>query len=309
MRIGYTPGSANAAPAVLVAKEFGYFARENIDAEVIPITTSALALQAVAGGQLEIATNGIDGIKGVRDSGADLRVAVVWKVRTGTIMCQPSLNITGTYPTVMKSLVGKSIGISSVGSGLDYQLRYTFIEAGIDPEKDVKIVALGGADSIAAGLQSKAVDCIEGFAPMQVQLEKTAQTVLDFEAGNGPAIFKAYAWSVGAVPKSFSDAHPAAVLGFAKAIKSAVELLNDKKNAGDIATKLKGYFTAYDIPTLTRVFESQVGTWGWSLSEEQLAAVKTVYEKVEANRKSGKTFTFSYTDAVAPPVVNFLQGK
>jgi NitT/TauT family transport system substrate-binding protein len=291
-----------------VAKEFGFFAKEGLDIDFLNVINGTVQTQLIAAGKLNFATSDFNAIANAREAGADVRAVVGSKERIGTIQCQPTFSATGAYPEVMKSLVGKSVGIPSLNSGFDYMLRYSLIDAGVDVDS-VKIVGIGSIDSLANALRTKAVDCITAFQPAQASLKNESKTIVDWELGGGPAAYKDMAWSVWITPKAFADSNPEAVRAFARAIKSAVEFMADKKNAPAIAAKITQYFPGIELGVLAQVMEQSAPGWGWRITPAMVANSKTAYDRVEAQRKSGKTLSITFENGVAAPVQSFLSGK
>jgi NitT/TauT family transport system substrate-binding protein len=63
-------------------------------------------------------------------------------------------------------LKGKKIGVLALGSASDMMVRGSLAEAGLDPEKDVKILPIGVGAPMAEALNSGTVDAIAGWEGM-----------------------------------------------------------------------------------------------------------------------------------------------
>lgn len=58
----------------------------------------------------------------------------------------------------MKDIKGKRFGVSTYGSLTDALTRYAVRQAGLDPEKDVQILQVGGSANALAAMQSGQID-------------------------------------------------------------------------------------------------------------------------------------------------------
>jgi ABC-type nitrate/sulfonate/bicarbonate transport system substrate-binding protein len=58
----------------------------------------------------------------------------------------------------IKDLKGKTIGISGDGSSSDMLTRYSLRKAGLDPDKEVTLIALGSVANLFAGVESDRVN-------------------------------------------------------------------------------------------------------------------------------------------------------
>ena len=88
-----------------------------------------------------------------------------------TLIAQPELK-------TLKDLRGKTLGISSFGATPDVAARMMIKQAGIDPEKDIKVLALGSDAARMTGLMQRVVDVVVMSPPADTQLEKQGYKIL-----------------------------------------------------------------------------------------------------------------------------------
>lgn len=107
-----------------------------------------------AGGNGDILAAGIDKLFGLRRGGiADvLAFGVILTSANWSLVAPTKSQIKG-----VKDLKGKTIGISGPGSSSDMLVRYAVRGAGLDPDKDVTLIALGSVANLYAGIENDRV--------------------------------------------------------------------------------------------------------------------------------------------------------
>jgi NitT/TauT family transport system substrate-binding protein len=148
----------------------GYFKEVGIDKVETRVFTSVPAmLTAVAKGQLEAGIQGIPSVWNYNQStsGAKLKLfankafnTTHWAVSKGF-----SAAVTeGGYTDVVKAWKGKKIGVPVLSGLVFNELRYMLSEVGLDPDKDVQIVAAGSGEPAVAALKRGLVDVLGASA-------------------------------------------------------------------------------------------------------------------------------------------------
>lgn len=78
----------------------------------------------------------------------------------------------------VKELRGRTLGVSSYGATPEVAARLIFKHFGIDPEKEIKVLALGSDAARITALKQKVVDVIVISPPADSQLEKLGFNIL-----------------------------------------------------------------------------------------------------------------------------------
>jgi NitT/TauT family transport system substrate-binding protein len=145
-----------------VAWKKGFFAEEGVPIKRF-VTTKAGSdtFQALAGGDVDFALNGLDAIMRGQAKGVKVRsVAVVSpEFYALTVRKQMTGEIKGA-----QNLKGKKVAVSKIGSASWAFLQLITRRAGLK-EGDVKIVQLGGIDTIMASLKRGTVDAAVTWEP------------------------------------------------------------------------------------------------------------------------------------------------
>ena len=79
-------------------------------------------------------------------------------------------------------LKGKTVGITTFGSSTDFSIRYLIKKLGMEPDRDVKILQMGGQPQIVAGMVAGAVQAGVLSSPANYNAAKAGfQMLVDFK--------------------------------------------------------------------------------------------------------------------------------
>ena len=212
VRISAFQGSFVALP-LYVAKEYKLFEKHGLEAELI-YGTGIQVTNILVGRSADYGAFAIEHGINLLGKGQDLKLLVVCQSLTpyGLIVRNevPTPNIDKPYPEMLKDLKGLKLGVSTLGAGTDTMLRYLLDQVGIKPS-EVQILPVGATGAQVAGLKNGTIDGAMSFEPAQseaVQELKIAKMVLDLQGGQGPEIFRDFAynglWTTGAYLKGTS---------------------------------------------------------------------------------------------------------
>jgi NitT/TauT family transport system substrate-binding protein len=155
---------------VAMAQKKGFFKDENLDAEIIRMNPN-VSITALSTGDVDYCQL-FGAVVGGAISGLPVRIVAGfldnWPM---TLIAQPELKS-------IKDLKGKTLGISSFGATPDVAARMMIKQAGIDPEKDLKILALGSDAARLTALRQKIVDVVVISPPADTQMEKQGYKIL-----------------------------------------------------------------------------------------------------------------------------------
>ena len=153
-----------------MALKRNFFKDENLDVEVIRMNPN-VAITALATGDVDYCQL-FGAVVGGAIAGLPVRIVAGfldnWPM---TLIAQPELK-------TLKDLRGKTLGISSFGATPDVAARMMIKQAGIDPEKELKVLALGSDAARMTGLMQRVVDVVVMSPPADTQLEKQGYKIL-----------------------------------------------------------------------------------------------------------------------------------
>jgi NitT/TauT family transport system substrate-binding protein len=147
-----------------ISKRKGFYQEEGLDARKVVIRTP-LHVAALLAGELDYSTvTGIISTASIQ--GLPLKTVMGW--------FDKPLHILVSRPNIKKlaDLKGKKVAVSAFGSVPHVMIREALFHAGMNPEKDITVLALGGSGERLAALAAGTVDA----SPVDVAyLQKTEQ--------------------------------------------------------------------------------------------------------------------------------------
>ena len=158
-------GSWTTLPYV-VANEKGFFEKEGLKVQLIAFRGTNLMLTALLTGDLDYATI-LPFLTGAAARGLPVRIlAAVTKNSSYFMVARPEIDN-------VKALRGKKIGINSFGSSADYAAYAALSRSGMDPNRDLTILAIGGGTpERLAAVVSGSVDATVITSPAEYAAEK-----------------------------------------------------------------------------------------------------------------------------------------
>ncbi len=137
--------------ALYVAQEMGLFRKYGLDVNLSYTAGAAQVIQTMMAGENQIATAGGSGVVDADFAGADL-VAVAGMVNMPAfyIVVQPEIKS-------IQDLRGKPVGVTRFGSSTDFTMRYILKKAGLEPDKDVPLLQMGGQPELAVGMEARRI--------------------------------------------------------------------------------------------------------------------------------------------------------
>ncbi len=137
--------------ALYVAQEMGLFRKYGLDVNLSYTAGAAQVIQTMMAGENQIATAGGSGVVDADLAGADL-VAVAGMVNMPAfyIVVQPEIKS-------IQDLRGKPVGVTRFGSSTDFTMRYILKKAGLEPDKDVPLLQMGGQPELAVGIEARRI--------------------------------------------------------------------------------------------------------------------------------------------------------
>jgi NitT/TauT family transport system substrate-binding protein len=137
---------------ILVASHLGYFRDEGIDANLV-LMRSDIGVKGLITGDVDFAAS-ISSV--VKATAVGIPVKTVLNFFNGSFFYL----VTRPTTTSIEQLRGKVIGVSRYGSAADFDARATFRHFGMEPNKDVKILAAGSPASRISALVSGHLDAV-----------------------------------------------------------------------------------------------------------------------------------------------------
>jgi ABC-type nitrate/sulfonate/bicarbonate transport system substrate-binding protein len=155
-----------------IAKEAKLYEKYGMEAELVLLRGSGQSAQAIIGGSILGAPCTLTTVMGANLSGADL-VTVAHTVSgvQSKLYVRPEIKSPA-------DLRGKRVAVSGFGSLGDFLERYIIKKHGLDPVKDVIMLAIGAQPDRLQALYNGAVDAADLSHPADVQAERKGYRML-----------------------------------------------------------------------------------------------------------------------------------
>lgn len=168
VRVGYCARTISTAAAPFaVAMKMGWYARDGIKVELVPIAGSTDCVKLVATRELPYSLPSVEPLAIIRQQGVKARI--FYTAYQGNIY---GVAVPQDSPiTRISDLKGKTIGVISMGSGGVIIARALAANAGLNPDSDIRIVVAGEGAQTAALVRSGQVDALSQFDTQYAMVE------------------------------------------------------------------------------------------------------------------------------------------
>ncbi len=157
---------------IYTAQEAGLFRKHGLDVNSSYIAGAAQVIQTMMAGENQIATAGGSGVVDAGFGGADLvMVAGMVNIPAFYIVVQPEIKS-------IQDLRGQPVGITRFGSSTDFTMRYILRKAGLEPEKDVPLIQMGGQPELAAAIETRRIFAAPMTPPALLKTLKAGGKIL-----------------------------------------------------------------------------------------------------------------------------------
>lgn len=150
---------SSAAAPYAIATKMGWFAKDGIKVEVVPMPGSTDCTKAVATKDVQYGLPSIEPVAIIRQQGVKIKNFYTAYQANIYGIAVPEDSPIKTFA----DLKGKKIGVTSMASAGVIVARALAKSNGLDPDKDVSIVVAGEAAQTAALLRGKQIDALSQF--------------------------------------------------------------------------------------------------------------------------------------------------
>lgn len=218
----------------IIAVEKGLFRAENLNVEFVPFRGGPNLVKAVIAGEILLGAAGSTDILVFREAGMPLKmVATHTEGNHFTFNVAPDVRGLG-------ELKGKAIGVTSVGATTWVFARMVAKQQGWDPDRDVKIVGLGGLDAQLAALSRKEIHAfVWGDGGAVTQLAGKSKVLMRLDKVTARWISQIQYVSEDGIKKQGDD-----IRKVMKGLFTSIRFMNDQTaDAAEIIAKKIGWST------------------------------------------------------------------
>ena len=241
--IAYPTTSSQFAP-LWFARDIGLYEKYGLDAKLVFVQGGSVLLQSMLAGQAQAAQNGIAETMVAILRGGDIRIlGVTAKIFPYTLIVTKEIKSA-------KDLVGGKIAVNRVGDVSAIASQVALRKLGLNPEKDVTMLQVGGSPQRLAALQSGSVQGAALDFMSGLRLSKLGYAVLAQVSLNYP-----YLGPV--VSAKFLRENPATAEAFVKALVESIARFRRSRDEGVKA--LARYMKSDDSEVLTKAYDFIAG--------------------------------------------------
>jgi NitT/TauT family transport system substrate-binding protein len=143
-----------------LADGLGFFEDEGLDFELVTAQAGPLAMQALLAGQVQFCATGHGLIANLYTKGKVTKIVNQMQSRcTFYLLGRPEIK-------TIADLKGKSVGCTKIGAESYAIARAILARAGLDPDKDVTLVGVGGMGTTASALDQNRCQAVIGWQPL-----------------------------------------------------------------------------------------------------------------------------------------------
>ena len=273
--IAYPTTSSQFAP-LWFARDVGLYEKYGLDAKLVFVQGGSVLLQAMLAGQAHAAQNGIAETMVAILRGGDIRMlGVTAKVFPYTLIVTKGMKSA-------KDLVGGKIAVNRLGDVSAIASQVALRKLGLNPEKDVTMLQIGGSPQRLAALQSGSVQGAALDFMSGLRLSKLGYAVLAQVSLNYP-----YLGPV--VSARFLRESPATAEAFVKALVESIARF--KRNRDEGIKALAHYMKSDDTDILNKAYDFIAGDFYGETLEPDPKGFQELVAEVSTREPIAKSAT------------------
>ncbi len=220
---------------LLVGKELGFFKQEGIDLNITRVGGGAKAMAAVIGGNAQVVLAVPSSAFQANSKGAGVVAfgAVFTQIGSNFVMSkkwadQQGITEATPYKDKLKAMKGATIGVNTAGSGGDQVARFLARDAGLDPDRDLTISALGTGEVMTASLEQGVIHGFLQGSPVGENAIKNhgAMMFINTVKGEAPAL-DGFFYIGSVATQSWLEKNPEVAVRYSKAMQQALDAIHD----------------------------------------------------------------------------------
>ena len=252
---------------IYTAQELGYFKQQNLVVETILTPSGPQSIAAVLGGDAQMVMGAPANPINARKQGADLVLFVGAATQYGANVVVSKkwadahkLTPASTYKERLATLKGISVAVSGPGGGNEQIVRYLAAEAGLDADRDMTLVSLGGTPNMVAAYSQGRVDALSAAPPNDRLAVHEFGGMMYFNLGAGEVpTLVGYLGSGVAARADWLQKNPAIATGFVKALQMSYDGMHDPARTEQIRDLVyKARYSAMDKALFAEIWKDLV---------------------------------------------------
>jgi NitT/TauT family transport system substrate-binding protein len=265
IRIGATP--AITFVVLYAAEHLGYFKAEGLGGQFSDFEGGAEVTTAMVGGSIDFAGTYVERPMILAEKGFAAKNLLAILNRNPIFLV-----VKKTLPaTDVKGLKGTKLGMTRAGSATDLALRAVLRDAGLEPDRDVAVIAVGSSSSAAAALRAGQIDGFMGGEPggaVIVHQLKIGRYFIEPLRDQGPKFLRDMTFPTLQASDRYIQANPQTVEKVVRAVSKTQKRLREDPEAGvKVAQKI---FPALDVELIRNIIVLQRPSYIPTITEDAI---------------------------------------
>ena len=267
VKIGTTP--AVTFVVLYAAEHLGYFKAEGITAQFADFEGGAEVTTAMVGGSIDFAGTYVERVMVLAEKGfGSKNLLAILNRNPIFLVLRKDLPATD-----VKGLKGTKLGMTRAGSATDLALRALLRDSGLEPDRDVAVIAVGSSASAAAALRAGQIDGFMGGEPggaVIVHQLKIGRYFIEPLRDQGPKFLSYMTFPTLQASDRYIQANAKTVERVVRAVAKTQKRLREDPEAGvRVAQKI---FPALDVELLRSIIALQRPSYIPTITEEAIRA-------------------------------------
>lgn len=212
----------------------GIFKKYGLELNFVRGSNGPAMIAAVVGGSADITHVGAALYFPAIEKGAPFKVLSGNYDIDYTLIGQKKLawpNLGKGYPALVQDLKGRRVGVAGRGGATEVYLRKMLTDAGLNPDKDVTMIAIGTGFGAAGAFQNDQVDAMVVIPPSGTLIGADQSTPLvDIKTTQTKVFSPEYLFTVFASNATFADTRPQVAQNFCRAVKETMQYVKNPAN-------------------------------------------------------------------------------
>jgi NitT/TauT family transport system substrate-binding protein len=226
--------------ALYVAKDDGLFAKEGLNVEIVEVESGNDSIAALASGKAQFADVGFEDLAELRKEGDDsvimahniLNRVTLTLVMRKEVAERAGVSAESPIRDRLLALKGLKIGITSPGAPTDTYMRYYLSSVGLNPERDVEIVPLGGGSALLAALENGQIDAYHLSPPTPYVAAEEGFGVVLIDGPQSPAPeLDGFDYTAWATSRQWAEENKETAAAFSRALTAATQKVKSSPDA------------------------------------------------------------------------------
>ncbi len=275
-----TPGGTQTT--TWYAYEKGFFQKYGLNVKLTSIASGTTAVTAMLAGDVSICQLGSSAVINAAVAKQDVvLIASLYNVYPGQLMVTPDIK-------TVADLKGKALGINQAGSAADTGTRLLLQKLGLEPDKDVAILAVGNDSARVAAMQAGQIAGTLLIPPYTLLAQQAGYSELyDMSTIGIPYEYLGIASS-----RAYISSHRPVVENFLKAIMDAISAM--KKDPEGVKAVMAKYLlldTTKDAAALDDAFQGLIATNLLSVPYPTMEGTQTLLDVMKATNSDAASTT------------------